>query len=165
MQRYASLCEVRWEEVNARTVSRPQLLQAAQPLQQRQYAGRTRLHVMRRVHRAVRRVDGLAQARRAWFGGATHLQAHQMSSGMKISPTNIEAVTGRCDMGEHLRATDRRLTAHSSQTCLPERIGKSCCTCSQVAAVAVDEVGAKNFRWWRCSPGPCASDEPLRDVS
>eukprot|EP00966_Prymnesium_polylepis_P226718 5245175-Prymnesium_polylepis.3 len=53
---------------------------------------------MRRAHRAVGRADGLGQARRAWFGGAAHLQARQMSSSMKISPTNIAVVTGRCDM-------------------------------------------------------------------
>ena len=93
MQRYASLCEVRWEEMNARTGGRPQLLQAAQPHQQRQYAGHTGLHVMLRAHRAVRRVDGLAQAGRALLGGAAHLQARKVPSVLKISPTSSAPVT------------------------------------------------------------------------
>ena len=69
---------------------------------------------------------------------------------------------GRC---KHLRATSRHMEALSRQECLPERIRKSSCTCSQAAAVAVDEVGAQNFRWCGCSPGPCASNEPLLGLS
>ena len=66
---------------------------------------------------------------------------------------------------EHLRATYRHLAAVSSQECLSVRIRRALLTCCQMAAVAVDEVGAEKFGWWSCSPGPCASDEPLRSSS
>ena len=51
---------------------------------------------------------------------------------------------------EHLRATDRRLTAHSSQGCLPERICVALLHLqSPGCRVVEDEVGAKNFRGWQ----------------
>ena len=164
MRRYA-----RWggRRVKARTRGRPQLLQAAQPHHQRRCAGHTGLQVMLRAHRAVSRVDGLAQAGRVLSGGAAHLQAREISSAMLLSLTDSEMVTGRCDLGSastcERRAGDWQLSAAMSAA--PRESSVPGCTCSQVLAVAVDEVGAQNFRWWRCSPGPCASDEPLRSIS
>ena len=164
MRRYA-----RWggRRVKARTGGRPQPLQVAQPHHQRRCAGRTRLLVMLRAHRAVSRVDGLAQAGRVLSGGAAHLQARKVSSVRKISPTSSELVTSGCSLGSastcERRAGDWQHSAAKSAA--RRRSSVPGCTCSQVLAVAVDEVGAQNFRWWRCSPGPCASDEPLRSIS
>ena len=47
---------------------------------------------------------------------------------------------------EHLRATCRKVVEVSSKECLTVRIREAFCTCSQVPAVAVDDVGAENFR-------------------
>ena len=47
---------------------------------------------------------------------------------------------GRC---EHLRATNRHMAALSASRC--ESVN-TCCSCTQAAAVAEDEVGAQNFR-------------------
>ena len=63
MHRNASLCEVVWEEGEIRTGGRLQLHQVAQPHQQRRCTSRMRLPVTKRAHRAVSRLDGLAQAR------------------------------------------------------------------------------------------------------
>ena len=152
--------------MKARTRGRPQLLQAAQPHHQRRCAGHTGLQVMLRAHRAVSRVDGLAQAGRVLSGGAAHLQARETSSVMLLALTDSEMVTVRCDLGSastcERRAGDWQLSAAMSAA--PRESSVPGCTCSQVLAVAVDEVGAQNFRWC-CSPGPCASGEPLRSSS
>ena len=90
-----------------------------------------------------------------------------MSSQMKISPTSSAAATSRwrpssastCErrVGEWCNSLPRHTPS-------AESVGP-CCTCTLKAAEAEDEVGAENVRWWRWSPGPCASAEPLRDVS
>ena len=101
--------------------------------------------MIKRAHRAVRRVDGLGQARRAWFGGAAHLQARRKSSVSMISLTDSEVVTGGCGLGvastcERRAGTWQHSAGRSASGCESVR---PCCTCSQAAAVAVDEVGAK----------------------
>ena len=145
MRRYA-----RWggRRVKARTRGRPQLLQAAQPHHQRRCAGHTGLQVMLRAHRAVSRVDGLAQAGRVLSGGAAHLQAREISSAMLLSLTDSEMVTGGSSLSSastcERRAGDWQhpvvMSAARRRSSVPG------CTCSQVLVVAVDEVGARNFR-------------------
>ena len=86
--------------------------------------------------------------RRAWFGGAAHLQACRMSSVSMISLTDSEVVTGRCGLG--IASTcERRAGAWQHSATRSASWSASvvrCCTCSQMLAVAVDEVGARNFR-------------------
>ena len=101
--------------------------------------------MIKRAHRAVKRVDGLGQARRAWFGGAAHLQAREKSSVSMISLTDSEAVTGGCGLGvastcERRAGMWQHSAGRSASRCESVRY---CCTCSQAAAVAEDEVGAK----------------------
>jgi len=101
--------------------------------------------VIKRAHRAVKRVDGLGQARRAWFGGAAHLQAREKSSVSMISLTDSEAVTGGCGLGvastcERRAGMWQHSAGRSASRCESVRY---CCTCSQAAAVAESEVGAK----------------------
>ena len=104
--------------------------------------------MIKRAHYAVSRVDGLPQAGRAWFGGAAHLQARLKSSKSMISLTDIEAVSGRCGLGvastcERRSGMWQHSAARSASGC---ECVVPCCTCSQAAAVAEDEVGAQNFR-------------------
>jgi hypothetical protein len=152
--------------VKARTGSRCQLVQAGCPHCQRCCAGRTRLPMTKRSHRAVSGVDGLAQAGRARSGGAAHLQAGEKSSTMPISPTSSGAVTCRCGQGvastcERRAGKWQQSAARSASRCKSVR---PCCTCSHKAAVAVVEVGVENFRGWSCSPGRCASSDVLGEV-
>ena len=122
--------------MKARTRGRPQLLQAAQPHHQRRCAGHTGLQVMLRAHRAVSRVDGLAQAGRVLSGGAAHLQARKVSSVRKISPTSSELVTSGCSLGSastcERRAGDWQHSA--AMGAAPRRSSVPGCTCSQVLA-------------------------------
>ena len=71
-----------------------------------------------------------------------------MSSVTMLSLTDSEVVTGRCDLGvvstcERRAGTWQHSAARSA--CRSESV-TTCCTCSQVLAVAEDEVGARNFR-------------------
>ena len=100
------------------------------------------------AHCAVGREDGLGQARWACVGSMAHLQSRKMSSSVKISLSAIAGVMSRCDMASENACKQRAGDWHHSaaQGCLWVQIGKSSCTCSQAAAAALDEVGAKNFR-------------------
>jgi hypothetical protein len=80
-----------------------------------------------------------------WTRGAAHLQTRQKSSAMNISRMSIAAVMGACDVGS--ATTCERHTGkwqHSAaKNALRCESVWTCCTCSQAAAVAEDEVGAK----------------------
>lgn len=77
--------------------------------------------------------------------GAAHLQTRQKSSAMNISRMSIAAVMGACNVGS--ATTCERHTGkwqHSAaKNALRCESVRTCCTCSQAAAVAEDEVGAK----------------------
>ena len=67
---------------------------------------------------------------------------------MMISLTDSEAVTSRCGLGvastcERRAGKWKQSAVRSASQC--ESVD-TCCTCSQVLAVAVDEVGVQNFR-------------------
>ena len=64
-----------------------------------------------------------------------------------ISPTNIAAATGRCDMGsastcERRVGDSQHTVAMGTSGC--ESVGP-CCTCTKAAAVPEDELGAQTF--------------------
>ena len=72
-----------------------------------------------------------------------------MSSAMMPSLTDSEVVTGRCGLGvastcERRTGTWQHSAGRSASGCESVR---PCCTCSQAAAVAEDEVGMKSFRY------------------
>ena len=73
-----------------------------------------------------------------------------MSSATMLSLTDSELVTSICGLGVastcERRAGKWKQSAVSS-TWRCESVS-TCCTSSQVLAVAVDDVGAENFRWW-----------------
>ena len=77
--------------------------------------------------------------------GAAHLQTRQKSSAMNISRMSIAAVMGACNVGS--ATTCERHTGkwqHSAaKNALRCESVRTCCTCSQAAAVAESEVGAK----------------------
>ena len=84
-----------------------------------------------------------------WFGSAAHMQARRKSSVSMISLTDSEAVTGGCGLGvastcERRTGTWQHSAGRSASGCESVR---PCCTCTQAAAVAEDEVGTKSFRY------------------
>ena len=78
--------------------------------------------------------------------GAAHCQTRQKSSAMKISCTSSAAVMGTCGVGSATTWCERHAgkwqhtAARNAPRCESVR---TCCTCSQAAAVIEDEVGAK----------------------
>ena len=122
---------------------------------------------MIRAHRAVGRVDGLAQARLAQSGGAAHLKARQMSSVMQILPTSSAAVTNGCRLGSTITCEQSAGKWHQSAV-------RNALRYESVRGFAAPAVrclplpwmrSERNFRWCSCSPDPCASGEPLRSSS
>ena len=165
MRRYA-----RWggRRVKSRTGSRPQLLQAAQPHHQRRYAARMGLPPILRAHRAVGRVDRLCHSCGTGTIGRRGTPASSLNVIVDEDFGHQQCCRDECKQPgqrEHLRATRRQVAAVSSQESLTVRIRGRLRTCSHKPAVAVDVVGAEKFRWWSCSPGPCASGEPLCSIS
>ena len=79
---------------------------------------------------------------------AAHLQAREVSSVRKISPTSSEPVTSGSSLSS-ANTCERRTGdwQHSAaKSAARRRSSVPGCTCSQVLVVAVDEVGAQNFR-------------------